>query len=306
VRAVFFGTPEVAATALQTLLTSRHEVAAVVTQPDRPKGRTGTPQPSPAKRLAAARGIPVMQPETPKEKGFVEGLRAFQPGVLAVVAYGHLLPPAVLDVAPAVNAHFSLLPRYRGAAPVQRALLAGEIETGVTTFLLEAAMDAGPVLLQERVAIGPEETAGDLLARLAPVGARLLVESIDRYETGALQPVVQDPSLASAAPKVRPDEAHIDWSRRARAIVNMVRAFNPSPGAWTEWNGKRLKVWRAVEGPPAGTASPGSLLNPPDVYAAGDGSVRLVEVQPEGGKRMTAAAFFRGHTPGALGSPAPS
>jgi len=305
VRVVFFGTPEVAAIALDALLASRHQVVAVVTQPDRPKGRSGAPQPGPVKRLAAAREIRVLQPESPKQDGFAEQLRDMRPEVLGVVAYGHLLPRAVLDVAPAINAHFSLLPRYRGAAPVQRAILAGEAETGVTTFLLEPAMDAGPIVLQERIAIGPGETAGELLERLAPIGARLLVESIDGHEAGTLHLQPQDASLATPAPKVKPEEARLDWTQPASSIVNAVRAFNPTPGAWTEWRGRRLKVWRAQAASETSDGEPGAPCGEPDVYCSGNGLVRLMEVQPEGRKRMPAADFFRGHVPEALGRPAP-
>lgn len=305
-RVVFFGTPDVAAVALDAVLASRHEVVAVVTQPDRPKGRSGTARPGPVKQLASARAIPVVQPESPNEDGFAEMLGAFHADVLGVVAYGHLLPRNVLDVAPAINAHFSLLPRYRGAAPVQRAILAGETETGVTTFLLEPAMDAGPILLRERVDIGPEETAGELLERLAPIGARLLVESIDGHEAGTLEPTPQDASLASPAPKVKPEEARIDWTLPAHSIVNAVRAFNPTPGAWTELGNRRLKVWRARAGDERRAGEPGSPCSEPGSFCAGDGLVTLLEVQAEGGKRMPASDFFRGHVPDVLGRPADS
>src|SRR5260221_5462846 len=244
-RAIFFGTPEVARIALEELLASHHDVVAVVTQPDRPKGRSGTPRPSPVKERALDAGVPVLQPQTPKQDGFADELRAFSPGVLAVVGYGHILPVAVLEVAPAINAHYSLLPRYRGAAPVQRAIEAGERETGVSTFLLEPSMDSGPIIMQARVDIARGETAGELLARLAPIGADLLVRSIDDLEDGTIAPIPQDPALASPAPKVAPQDARIDWTRPAERIVDAIHAFNPSPGAWTTWRGARLKVWRA-------------------------------------------------------------
>lgn len=297
-RAIFFGTPGVATVALRALLGSRHDVVAVVTQPDRARGRSGTPQPSPVKAVAHERGIPVLQPAMPQEEGFADALRAFTPGVLAIVAYGHILPRPVLAVAPAVNAHFSLLPRYRGAAPVQRAIAAGERETGVTTFLLEPAVDAGPILLQQRTAIGDEETAGELLDRLATVGGRLLVESLDGLEEGTLRGMPQDPMQSSPAPRVGTDEVRIDWSRPAAEIANAVRAFNPAPGAWTTWRGKRLKIWRARALEEEGPGPPGSPVEGDGTtVAAGRGAVRLVQVQPEGGRRMTGEEFVRGHGP---------
>jgi methionyl-tRNA formyltransferase len=294
VRVVFFGTPDVARVGLDALLQSRHEVVAVVTQPDRAKGRSGTPQPSPAKQRAIEAGIPVLQPQTPKQEGFAEELKTYEPQVLGVVAYGHLLPIPVLEVAPAINAHFSLLPRYRGAAPVQRAILAGDAETGVTTFLLEPTMDSGPMLMQERVPIRPAETAGELMQRLAPVGANLLVRSIDALEDGTLVQTKQDVSLATPAPKVSTEEARIDWSLPAERIVAQVHAFNPAPGAWTTWAGKRVKVWRAEAGQ-SEPGDPGAPARSVDEVHAGSDVVRLLEVQPEGGRRMSGAEFARGY-----------
>lgn len=306
-RVVFCGTPEPAATALEALIASRHDVAAAVTQPDRPRGRGRTVTPSPVKRLAAASAIPVLQPESPKTDAFAGELRALEPDALAVVAYGHILPPAVLAVAPAVNVHFSLLPRYRGAAPVQRALMDGVTETGVSVFLLEPTVDTGPVIASERVAVGPEETAGELLARLAPLGARLLVGALDALEAGRAAPVPQDDAAASGAPKIAPEEARIRWDRPAGAIADLVRALNPSPGAWTTFRGRRLTLWRArsvAEPGRAGTvraAGKGSF-----VIGAGGGSVEPLELQPEGKRRMSGAEFVRGYRPAdgeALGDP---
>jgi methionyl-tRNA formyltransferase len=299
VRVVFFGTPEPAALALEALLQSPHEVAAVVTQPDRPRGRGRAVEPSPVKRAAQAAGLPVLQPETPKEEGFARSLREHRPEALAVVAYGHILPVAVLEVAPALNVHFSSLPRYRGAAPVQRALMDGVGETGVSVFLLEPTLDTGPVVLSEKVAVGDEETAGELLGRLAPIGARLLISSLNLLATASVKPQPQDDAEASPAPKIKPEEARIDWSLPADRIANVVRGLNPSPGAWTSFRGKRLSVWRARASD--GDASPPGVIMPRDrdrlVIAAGRGSVELIEVQPEGKRRMTAAEFARGYRP---------
>jgi len=306
VRVVFFGTPEPGAVALEELLASRHDVAAVVTQPDRPRGRSGRRQAPPVKERALAAGLPVMQPGSPREDGFARELAAFEPQVCAVVAYGHILPPDVLAVPTRgfVNVHFSLLPRYRGAAPVQRALIAGESETGVTTFLLEPTLDTGPILAVAREAIRPEDTAGSLMDRLARAGARLLVETLDGIEAGTQQPKRQDSSGATPAPKVRPEEGEIDWRKPAGVIANLVRGLNPAPGAYTTFRGKRLKLWRASPTGEAAAAPPGTLVDLGSGRAGvvtGSGVLELGEVQLEGGRRMDAASFSRGHRP-AFGS----
>lgn len=300
-RVVFFGTPEPAAVALDALLGSDHDVAAAVTQPDRPRGRSRAPQPSPAKLRALEAGLPVLQPSSPRDEGFAEALSAHRPEACAVVAYGHILPPEVLAVPPrgTVNVHFSLLPAYRGAAPVQRAIMAGETETGVTTFLLEPTLDTGPMLLQVRERITPEDSTGSLLERLAPIGARSLISTLDGIEAGTIEPIPQDPALASPAPKVRPEEGAIDWSRPATEIVNLVRALDPAPGAYSIFRGKRMKLWRArpLDG---GAAVPGTVADIGKerlAVAAGEGLVELLEVQLEGAKRMQASAFVRGQRP---------
>lgn len=294
-RVVFLGTPEPAAVALETLLASTHEVVAVVTQPDRPQGRGRAVAPPPVKEIALARGLEVHQPETPNTAEFVAWLRERAPQALAVVAYGHILKPDLLAVAPAVNVHFSLLPRYRGAAPVQRALMDGVAETGVTTFLLEPTVDTGPALMAEAVEVGPEETAGELLARLAPVGARLLVASLDVLQSGTAAGVPQDSALACPAPKIKPEETRIRWEDPAARIANLVRALNPSPGAWSTFRGKRLNIWRARAVP--GDAAPGEVGPGAFAVGSGEGSVLLVEVQPEGKRRMSGEDFARGYRP---------
>lgn len=301
-RLVFFGTPSAAVAALDALLASHHDVAAVVTQPDRPRGRSGTTQPSPVKARAEAAGLPVLQPSSPREEGFAEPLRAFSSDVCAVVAYGHILPPEVLAVPPRgfVNVHFSLLPRYRGAAPVQRAIMAGESETGVSIFLLEPTLDTGPVIAQEREPISPDDTTGTLLERLAVTGARLLVSTLDAIEAGSVSAIEQDDTLATLAPKVKPVEGDIDWTRSAAEIANLVRALNPAPGAYSGFRGKRLKIWRAAPTSDAGTpgdASPGSLVvleRDRPAVTTGDGVLELLDVQLEGAKRLEATTFARG------------
>ncbi|MEX2556849.1 MAG: methionyl-tRNA formyltransferase [Actinomycetota bacterium] len=300
-RVVFFGTPEPAAVALDALLASRHEVAAAVTQPDRPRGRSGTPQPSPVKVRALEAGLPVLQPSSPRDEGFAGTLAGFRPQVCAVVAYGHILPPEVLAVPlrGTVNVHFSLLPAYRGAAPVQRAIMAGETETGVTTFLLEPTVDTGPMLVQIRERIDPDDSTGSLLERLAPIGARALVDTLDGLEAGTLEPVEQDPALASPAPKIKPEEGTIDWRRPALEIADLVRALAPSPGAHSTFREKRIKLWRArpIDG---AAAEPGAVVDAGKdrlVVATGDGLLEVQELQQEGAKRLEASAFVRGHRP---------
>jgi methionyl-tRNA formyltransferase len=300
VRVVFFGTPEPAAVALRALLASSHEVAAVVTQPDRPRGRSGTPQPPPAKVVATEAGLTVRQPSSPRDDGFAEALGALAPDACAVVAYGHIIPANVLAVPRKgfVNVHYSLLPRYRGAAPVQRAIMAGEIETGVSVFVLEPTLDTGPVLHVVREPIRPDDTAGTLMERLAEIGARALVESLDGLEGGVLESRTQDSSEASSAPKIKPEEGEIDWRLPASRIVNLVRALNPAPGAYTTLDGKRLKIWLARQAERAHGASAGTVV-PLEKgrlgIAAADGVVELLEVQLEGSKRLDAGAFIRGH-----------
>jgi len=293
-RVVFMGTPEVSVPALRVLIDSAHEVAAVVTQPDKPRGRGRDVSASPVKLLAEERGIPVLQPGSPKDDGFTDALSVFEPQALAVVAYGHILPRAVLAIAPAMNAHFSLLPRYRGAAPVQRALMDGVTETGVSVFMLEPTVDTGPVVAVERVEVAPDETAGELLERLAPIGAQLLVRALDDLERGTLEAIPQSDLDASPAPKIKPEEAEIDWTQPARDLANLVRALNPRPGAFTTAGGKRLIVWRARAVDDSGP--PGTVLvaGPGLTVAAGDGALALAEVQLEGKRSLPAEEFVRG------------
>jgi methionyl-tRNA formyltransferase len=245
----------------------------------------------------------VLQPSSPRDEGFPETLAGFRPEVCAVVAYGHILPPEVLAVPPrgTLNVHFSLLPAYRGAAPVQRAIMAGETETGVTTFLLEPTVDTGPMLVQIRERIDPDDSTGSVLERLAPIGARALVDTLDGLEAGTLHPVEQDPALASPAAKIKPEEGAIDWSRPAVEIADLVRAFDPAPGAHATFRGKRIKLWRAraIDGTEPGV-EPGAVVEAGRervVVATGDGLLEVQELQQDGAKRLEASAFVRGHRP---------
>lgn len=303
-RIVFMGTPASAAASLETLLGGPDEVVGVVTQPDRPAGRGQATTPSPVRRTADAAGLPVLTPLKMKDPELMERLRGWRPDLMAVVAYGRILPQAMLDLPPlgCVNVHYSLLPKYRGAAPMQWAILEGEAVTGVTTMQLVAEMDAGPVLLAEEVALEPDETVPSLEARLVPVGARLLTETLAGVRRGALTPHPQDPGAVTFAPMLRKEDGAVDWTRPAREIERRVRAFTPWPSAFTYWQGKRIKVHGARlaadrTGATPETEAPGTVTGAgPDGVrvAAGAGALLLTELQLEGRKRMPAEAFLRG------------
>lgn len=301
-RIVFMGTPASAAATLETLLGGPDEVVGVVTQPDRPSGRGQATMPSPVRRTAAAAGIPVLTPRKMKDPGLLEELRGWRPDFVAVVAYGRILPRAILDLPPlgCVNVHYSLLPRYRGAAPMQWAILEGEAVTGVTTMRLVAEMDAGPILLAEEVAMEPDETAATLEARLVPVGARLLMATLEGVGSGSLTPRSQDPAGVTFAPMLRKEDGMIDWARPAPEIERRIRAFTPWPSAFSYWQGKRVKVHGAslVAADAAhGTEAPGTVVRAGTdgiSVATGDGVLLLTELQMEGRKRMPADAFLRG------------
>ncbi len=295
-RLVFFGTGAFAEPALEAVL-SRHTVVGVVTQPDRPAGRGRPLTAPPVKRLAEAHGLPCLQPASLREPGWAERLAALAPEIGVVAAYGQILPPAILAVPPrgCVNLHASLLPRYRGAAPIQWAIIRGERETGLTTFVMDEGMDTGPILLQQRIAIGPEETAGELARRLAEQGARLLLETLEGLAAGRLAPVPQPPGPVVLAPRLRKEDGLVDWGRSAREIVDLIRGVNPWPGAQTHAPSGRLSLWRARALP--GEGEPGVLVGGPDgglAIGAGEGLVRPIEVQPENRRVMGWEAFLRG------------
>src|SRR3954469_24944021 len=301
-RVVFAGTPSVAVPSLHAILDSgRHDVVAVVTPPDKPAGRGRELRSSPVKDVAASRGIPVLQPRRPGDDDFLEQLRALAPDCCPVVAYGALLPPSALAVPTHgwVNLHFSLLPAWRGAAPVQHAILAGDEITGATTFLIEEGLDSGPVYGLLTAEIGPRETAGELLDRLAAAGAGLLLATLDGIADGSLQPQPQAAEGVSLAGKLTSADARVDWDAPALRIDRLVRACTPAPGAWTTFRGKRLKVAPVV---PADRNEqvelrPGELrIGGAETVEVGTGSgaVLLGDVQPEGRAAMPAAAWARG------------
>lgn len=296
-RVVFMGTPDFAVPSLQALIDSGIEVIALVTQPDRPRGRGRKLVAPPTKLLAEARGIPVLQPEKIKTPEFLAELRSLAPDMICVTAYGKILPRAVLDLPPrgCINVHASLLPRLRGAAPINWAIIRGDTATGVTTMLMDEGMDTGGVLLRREVPIGDDDTAGSLSTRLAELGAALLIETIEALGRRDISPTPQDDSLATLAPMMKKETGRIDWSRPAGGIRSLVRGVNPWPGAFTTLGGKMLKVYSAAVCP--GTAEPGRVLRASGdelTVGTGEGALRLIELQLEGGKRLGAAEFLRG------------
>jgi methionyl-tRNA formyltransferase len=297
VRLVFFGTPADAVPALDAVHEAGHDVAFVVTQPDRRRGRGSEPSPSPVKAAAEALGLPVLTPERSRE--VVDDVAASGAELGVVVAFGQILPQALLDALPHgfVNVHFSLLPRWRGAAPVERAMLAGDIETGVCIMALEAGLDTGPIYSQTACTIGPHETAGELRARLVAAGTKLLVETLPAVPTTRPRPQTGEPTYAD---KLTVEEFALDWTQPAFDLARIVRAGNPRPGAWTTDHGTRLKIWRARPLSAGIDEPPGTVFGHTRV-ATGDGALELVEVQPEGRRVMAANAWLAGRrSPGAL------
>jgi len=292
-RLVYAGTPAFAAASLDALLKAGHEIALALTQPDRPAGRGLKPQPSAVKQLALARGVALAQPAA-LDAGAIEAVRAAAPEAIVVAAYGLILPPALLEAAPrgCLNVHASLLPRWRGAAPIQRALLAGDSTTGITIMQMDAGLDTGPILLQESIPIAPEDSAGTLHDRLAQLGARLIVAAL----TGHPAARAQDNALATYASRIRKAEADIDWRRPAAEIERQVRAFDPVPGALARLLGEPLKIWRArVETGVA--AAPGTICQAGPagvVIACGRDALRVTELQRAGGRRLEVARFLAG------------
>jgi methionyl-tRNA formyltransferase len=296
-RVIFAGTPDFSVPVLQALLDSRHEVVAVYTQPDRPAGRGRKLKPGPVKQLAEDCGIPVYQPASLKDADSQEELARLQPDLMVVVAYGLLLPQVVLDIPSlgCVNLHASILPRWRGAAPIQRAILAGDSESGVCLMQMEAGLDSGPVLAAEHIPIAADETGGSLHDRLSQLAADLLAKHLDDLAGGRLAAVVQDESQVTYARKLDKAEASIDWQQDAVAIERRVRAFNPWPVTQAQYEGKSLRIWRAravegVDGSPPGTVVAAGKQGI-DVVC-GQGCLRLLEIQLPGGKRLDATAFL--------------
>ena len=298
-RLAFLGSGAFAIPSFEALLASGHEVAALVTQPDRARGRGMAVAPPPLKRAAEARGIPVLQPLRIREADARTALEALGAELHVVIAYGQILPKAVLDIPPrgTINVHASLLPRYRGAAPIQWAIVRGETETGVTTMLLDEGLDTGPILLARALPIEPEETSSELEPRLARLGAELLLETLRGMQDGSVRPVPQDASAATLAPRLEKADGVLSWSQPAEEIARRVRGLQPWPGTTTLFEGRALKVLRARA---AGTShgEPGTVLAAGAdgiMVACGAGSrLQILEVQPESRRPMSAAAFVAG------------
>ncbi len=305
-RVIYMGTPDFAVPGLEALIGSTdHEVAGIVTGLDRPKGRGLKTASSPVKKTALRYGIPLWQPDRLRDPGFLQALRNQEADVFVVVAF-RILPAALLNIPPrgAINLHPSLLPRYRGAAPVQWAVMSGDEETGVTTFLIEKKVDAGNILCQETVPIGPDETAGELQDRLSRLGADLLLRTLDLVAADAIRPRPQT-GKATPAPKIAREDGRIDWNLPARIIQNRVRGLNPVPMAFTTWRGNDLRVLasRFVRIEADGRAEPGEIVCADErrgvTVQTGDGGLALVSVQPQGRNRINGAEFVRGYRPAA-------
>lgn len=295
------GTGSFAVPSLESLIAlPAHELAALVTQPDKPAGRGHELRQPATKRVALEHGVDVYQPAKVRTPESIDLVRSIAPDCIVVVAYGQIIPQAILDIPPKgiINVHASLLPLYRGAAPIQWAIARGEVETGVTTMLMDAGLDTGAVLLQEITSIGVDETSAELEPRLASLGAQLLVQTLEKWESDGLVPEPQNDDEATLAPRIKKDDARIDWSDPAHAIACQVRAFNPWPVTFTALEGAQLKIWRAsvTEGISAG--SPGSIdavhADDLDVVCGGGTLLRVREVQVSGKARMAAGAFARG------------
>lgn len=296
---IFAGTPDFAAAALRAIHQAGFEIPLVLTQPDRPKGRGMQLQPSAVKQAALALGLNVAQPPKLSRAEAQDLLRAQNADVMVVAAYGLLLPPAVLAIPKhgCLNIHASLLPRWRGAAPIQRAIEAGDAETGVCIMQMDAGLDTGDVISTHRYAIGADDTAADVHDALMNLGAAAIVADLQQLQqTGCLKRTPQPESGVTYAQKLTKEEAHIDWLQPAAVVARKIRAFNPVPGAWTEWDGKLLKIWRAeaVEG----NGAAGTVLRNDGklVVACGEGALSITELQPAGSKRLPVAAFLNGRT----------
>ena len=296
-RIVFMGTPEFACPTLRTLIERGEQVVAVVTQPDRPKGRGQQTLPPPVKLLAQEHGIPVLQPVKVRHPDAIEEIRLLAPDLIVVIAFGQILPKALLEIPGkgCINVHASLLPRYRGAAPLNWCIINGESETGVTTMLMDVGLDTGAMLLKRSTLIDPDEDTSTLHDRLSRIGAELLAETIDRLHQGRLAPEKQDDALTCYAPMLKKEDGQIDWSKDAPGIKNLVRGMTPWPGAYSYLDDKLLKVYRVQSA--AGSGCPGEVLaagRDGIEVACGEGSVIIHELQLEGKKRLPAAEFLAG------------
>jgi methionyl-tRNA formyltransferase len=298
-KVVFLGTPEFAVPTFDSIIAAGHIISEVVTQPDRPKGRRQMLETSPVKNAALRHGISVYQPERIRRPEAVDRLRSLAPDVMVVVGYGQIIPQNVIDIAPhgIVNVHASILPELRGAAPIQWSIARGYARTGVTTMRIDAGLDTGDILEYLETAIGPDETAPELSARLAAAGAGLLVKTLADLEDGSAQPRPQDGALATLAPILKKEDGRINWLNPARQIHNLIRGFQPWPGAHTVFRGQSMHLWRSRLAARRWNREPGALIDDVGIFAVGgDGAaLELLEVQLEGRKKMPAEVFARGH-----------
>ncbi|MEM7009674.1 MAG: methionyl-tRNA formyltransferase [Thermodesulfobacteriota bacterium] len=296
-RVVFMGTPEFAVASLKALIESEDDVVAVVAQPDRPKGRGHHISEPPTKVLAMEHNITVLQPEKIKNQEFYDQLQYFNPDLICVTAYGKILSKEILDLPPhgCINVHASLLPKYRGAAPINWALVRGETITGITTMLMDEGMDTGDMLLKKELEIADEDDAGVISKRLSEMGGALLIETIAQLKQGKLTPQKQDGSQATYAPMLKKSDGEIDWTKPALELHNLIRGMNPWPGTFTHFSGKSLKIFKSQVS--QGQAKPGEVLESSTNYltvATGDGALDILELQIEGGKRLDAKSFLTG------------
>jgi methionyl-tRNA formyltransferase len=302
-RILFWGTPEFATPPLRALIGEGHEVVGVVTQPDRPRGRSrSTLDPSPVKLVALEEEIPVLQPDRPRGDAFLAAIGALEPEISVVVAYGHIIPKAVIDLPRlgTLNIHASLLPAYRGAAPIEQAVRDGLTESGVTIMRMQPALDSGPVILALKTPIGDDETGGELRLRLSELGAEAIVQALALISLGMATETPQDDTLATYARKIDREHARIDWTASCATVANLVRAYDPKPGAWTALGPLEVRCFGARVEPALGGAPrtlPGTLIDVSDdglLIACGSGAVRLTDVHPGGKKRLAAAQWVRG------------
>ena len=300
-RIVFMGTPDFSVPTLEALVASEHEVVGVVTQPDKPKGRGKEIHMSPVKECALQHNIPVYQPVRARDEAFVDEMRALNPDVMVVIACGQILPKSLLELPKygCVNIHASLLPKYRGAAPIQWAVINGDEETGITTMMMDVEMDTGDMLEKTVVKLDPEETGGSLFDRLSLLGGDLILSTLSKLEKGEITPVPQDHEKATYVKKISKSMGDIDWTMDAVSIERLVRGLNPWPSAFTRWNGKMLKIWEAKVLPDPDVKLPcGSVISASDEglkIQTGAGVLCVTSLQLEGKKRMDTAAFLRGY-----------
>ena len=297
---VFMGSPDFAVPTLKKLLASDHNLSAIVTQPDRPKGRGRAVSPPPVKVCALSSDVPILQPEKASDPGFIAAIREMQPDLLAVVAYGQILKQELLDIPKhfCMNVHSSLLPKYRGAAPINRAVINGDAETGVTTMKMALKMDAGDILLVSRLAIDPADTAQTVHDRLAELGADLTLKTIEQLEKGELQPISQNESEVTFAPKLSKEDGLIDWSRCAEEINNLIRGVQPWPGAYSFLKGKRIRIWKAEVLSGEESKRAGAVIKATSEgieVQTGKGRINILEMQPEGKKRLDVKSFLLGN-----------